>query len=314
MSFKLLTRLTVVLTATMLVAGATAVSAATPTESSPNRSAEAVDQLLQKANEQARVPVIVTLNATPSRGVHATDKKDRDKVAKSRDALLREIGPADALKTSDEMPVVAFHATADQLKKLRRSSNVVDVVEDREVEVPNDVMGTSSNGAASGQQIADRWDDTRVRADVARANGWNGTGQVVAVIDSGVDRTNPYLAGDVVAEACYSTNAIGYTAGGCPNGRNVQTGTGAAAPCVYTALCAWHPCRPHRRRCLRRGSRRQGHRRADLPLERGEDHLLGERPSVRDELRLQPPHHISDRGGQHEHWRLQLLRLLRQRR
>ena len=237
MSFKLLTRLTVVLTATMLVAGATAVSAATPTESSPNRSAEAVDQLLQKANEQARVPVIVTLNATPSRGVHATDKKDRDRVAKSRDALLSEIGPADALKTSDEMPVVAFHATADQLKKLRRSANVVDVVEDREVEVPNDVMGTSNNGAANGQQITGRWDDTRVRADVARANGWNGTGQVVAVIDSGVDRTNPYLVGDVVAEACYSTNAIGYTAGGCPNGRNVQTGTGAAAPCVYTG-CA----------------------------------------------------------------------------
>ena len=89
-----------------------------------------------------------------------TDKKDRDKVAKSHDALLREIGAADALKTSDEMPVVAFHATADQLKKLRRSSNVVDVVEDHEVEVPNDVMGTSSNGAANGQQIVGRWDDT----------------------------------------------------------------------------------------------------------------------------------------------------------
>ena len=56
MSFKLLTRLTVVLTATMLVAGATAVSAATPTEPSPNRSAEAVDQLLQKANDKPVSP------------------------------------------------------------------------------------------------------------------------------------------------------------------------------------------------------------------------------------------------------------------
>ena len=153
-----------------------------------------------------------------------------------------------------------------------------------------------------------------MHADVARANGWNGTGQVVAVIDSGVDRTNPYLAGDVVAEACYSTNAIGYTAGGCPNGRNVQTGTGAAAPCLY-AGCA------HGTHVAHTAAGAYGVAPGAKVIavqifhcERGEDHLLGERRPVRDELRLQPAHHISDRGSQHEHRRLQLVELLRQRR
>jgi len=45
------------------------------------------------------------------------------------------------------------------------------------------------------------------RADVAWSDGYRGTGQTVAVIDTGVDRTHPFFTGKVVAEACFSQPA-----------------------------------------------------------------------------------------------------------
>ena len=42
------------------------------------------------------------------------------------------------------------------------------------------------------------------RADMAWAEGYRGAGQTVAIIDTGVDKTHPFFAGKVVAEACFS--------------------------------------------------------------------------------------------------------------
>jgi subtilisin family serine protease len=51
-----------------------------------------------------------------------------------------------------------------------------------------------------------------VRANAAQAVGFGGGGQMVAIIDSGIDKSHPFLAGRVVEEACYSSS------GHCPNG------------------------------------------------------------------------------------------------
>jgi len=64
----------------------------------------------------------------------------------------------------------------------------------------------------------------QVEADQVQAAGFDGTGQAVAIIDSGVSSTHPFLAGKVVAEACYTDS-------NCPNGTSMQVGPGAAAPC-----------------------------------------------------------------------------------
>lgn len=73
-----------------------------------------------------------------------------------------------------------------------------------------------------------------VQADQMRAAGAIGSGRAVAVIDSGVDPSHSFVAGRVVAEACFSTNLVGTAAraiSACPNGASSQIGPGTAWPC-----------------------------------------------------------------------------------
>lgn len=54
------------------------------------------------------------------------------------------------------------------------------------------------------------------------AQGRTGKGQIVAVVDTGVDAQHIFLQGKTVLEACFATP--------CPNGQNQMVGPGAAAP------------------------------------------------------------------------------------
>ena len=66
----------------------------------------------------------------------------------------------------------------------------------------------------------------RIGADLLQQTGFEGQGQVVALLDTGIERTHPMLAGRVRAqEACFSR------LGDCPNGRAEMFGAGAGAAC-----------------------------------------------------------------------------------
>jgi subtilisin family serine protease len=65
-----------------------------------------------------------------------------------------------------------------------------------------------------------------VGADVVHAEGLDGHGITVAILDTGIDADNPDFAGRVVAERCFCDNMDG--SGCCPGGTNTQEGPGAA--------------------------------------------------------------------------------------
>src|SRR5262249_39364770 len=62
--------------------------------------------------------------------------------------------------------------------------------------------------------------------------GATGQGQAIAILDTGVQSSHPFItAAKVVAEACFS-NSAGTGVSLCPNGQRSQTGRGAADPTV----------------------------------------------------------------------------------
>jgi subtilisin family serine protease len=77
-----------------------------------------------------------------------------------------------------------------------------------------------------------------IGANLAWAQGFDGSGTVIAVLDTGVDAEHPFLAGKVIEEACYSTTSGTRSRTLCPGGADEQTGPGSAPECTLEGC--WH--------------------------------------------------------------------------
>ncbi|MEM8559636.1 MAG: S8 family serine peptidase, partial [Bacteroidota bacterium] len=176
------------------------------------------DRLTAIAQERGVVPVIVRLDVPflPEGRLFATDvRQQRARLAERRDQVLSTLAAngvtVERVKRYKTVPVVALSVTAEGLRFLA-ASPLVRFVEEDEIVRPNLAESTALIGAPA-----------------AWSSGYTGAGQAVAVLDTGVDGSHPFLQGKVVAEACYSGSAGGTSV--CPNGQQVQTGPGAGQSC-----------------------------------------------------------------------------------
>jgi subtilisin len=112
------------------------------------------------------------------------------------------------------VPLVALEVGSDALRELENADGLVDRVVEDDIVYPS--LGTSV---------------PLVQGDRLWAQGYDGTGEVVAVLDTGVDSSHPFLSGKVVEEACYSSNVSPQSTTLCPNGQEEQVGSGAGVNC-----------------------------------------------------------------------------------
>jgi subtilisin len=114
----------------------------------------------------------------------------------------------------NSVPLVALEIGPDALQALAASSlHVMGVIED----------GLKRPSLAQSVPL--------IEADQLWGLGYDGTGTVVAVLDTGVDTAHPFVAGRVVEEACYSSTVGSRSRTVCPNGQEEQTGPGAGIYC-----------------------------------------------------------------------------------
>ncbi len=182
--------------------------------------------LRTEAEKKGRVSIIVQLNQSysfePNLG-RLPDGADRIAAQRARLAAAQQevvaalSGRQERVRPYSYTPFVSMRVDAADLDRLLRHPLVAGIEENR----------PDRPTLAESVPI--------IRANEAWSAGYTGSGQTVAVLDSGVDKTHPFLNDKVVAEACFSTtdfsNGIFSL---CPNGQDQQTGSGAGVNCSAT--------------------------------------------------------------------------------
>jgi subtilisin family serine protease len=119
-----------------------------------------------------------------------------------------------AARLNERLPWIVAEVTAAELDTL----------------YPNPQFSTWTEDRIAFATLADS--APLVQAPQVWALGGRGGGQAVAILDTGVDAAHPFLAGRIVAEACFSTtSAVNNSSTTCPNGQSSQIAAGAARPC-----------------------------------------------------------------------------------
>ena len=178
------------------------------------------DRLSGRVAERGVVPVIVTLRVAFSAQSEVREglesRAQRARIASVREDLIDNLYGYDpnSVKRYDRLPVLAVSVNASGLEALRQSEEVLDIQEDK-LNRPSLAESVPLTGAPA-----------------AWARGYNGSGQLVAVLDTGVDKMHPSISGRVVAEACYSTNSPGsFATSLCPGRTPASTEVNSALPC-----------------------------------------------------------------------------------
>lgn len=138
----------------------------------------------------------------------------------NRVAALLSRAHADNVKKYDFIPYMALDATPSEFEALVASKDINLIEEDVPVP-PTLYQSVPFIGAVNGA-----------------FNGFTGSGQTVAILDTGVDKTHPFLAGKIISEACFSSTYVPHSA--TPLCAAGSTGSASGAPCPSTISACSH--------------------------------------------------------------------------
>jgi subtilisin family serine protease len=185
--------------------------------------------LANKAQIEGKVRVIVGLDVafTPEGRLDARSVTgQREAIEAAQNSLMSSLAGTGALLLAkfEFIPYVALEVDAGVLAKLAALPAVIAIEED--VAVPPTLA--SSNPVIGSPN--------------AWAAGFAGSGQVVAILDTGVDKTHPFFTtghAKVVSEACYSTTSS-TSVSVCPGGVSSSTASGSGVNCSLSVTGCNH--------------------------------------------------------------------------
>ncbi|MEO8612450.1 MAG: S8 family serine peptidase [Chloroflexota bacterium] len=217
------------LTLTFLPVGAAQTDVPPPAQSSQPNTAE----LIAQAVENGHVRVIVALNMpfqaqADVSAAQADSQRILIQQTQQQVSALLAGTDSDTVATFETIPYLTIDADATAIQTLSQSGLVRQIIKEN-VLYPMLAQSVPHIGAPA-----------------AWAAGYDGTGQVVAILDSGIESNHPFLTGKVIAaaEACYSLYG-GTKVALCPGGSNAnglrsQTGAGSSIYCTIQPLLCLH--------------------------------------------------------------------------
>lgn len=179
-----------------------------------------IEKLLSQAAQQnGLVRVIIGLNVdfqTEGKLNKLQRSEQQTKIKQKQNDLLTRLNTSRVakIKLFEYIPFLAAEVDASALAQMKADRAVASVEED-EIGEP-----------ALAESVA------QVGAPTAWSRGFSGSGQAVAVLDTGVDKNHSFLSGKVISEACYSSNFPGSNVSSvCPGGATQSIAANSGLNC-----------------------------------------------------------------------------------
>src|SRR5215470_15906164 len=179
---------------------------------------QSIQELIEIARKKGTVSVMVQVRAAfrPEGQISSAAETlaQRQVIGEAQDQMLSWLRYIpDSAKKYDHLPYISVSVDETGLQQLQSSSEALLVNLNKPLRL------------AMSESLP------RIGAPRAWAGQFKGTGKIVAVIDSGVDKNHPWLSGKVVSEACYSTtDSSRLYSSVCPSGL-APTDPGSGVPC-----------------------------------------------------------------------------------